>query len=116
MRFHLFQNGFGALTDGQVDALIEKIEARRSSVHLLRGRLTPLQSYGGELTEEADNADAIVVQHVGVDELRKRYWWSRTVYVVEAAFVDICINSGKYKENLPRPERRGMGGQSVGAM
>lgn len=30
VRFHLFQNGFGALTEGQVDVLIEKIEVRRN--------------------------------------------------------------------------------------
>lgn len=67
------------------------------------------------LTEEADDADAIVAQYARIDDLRQKYWWSKTIYVVEAAFVDICINSRRYKENLPRPVRKGMGGQPVGA-
>lgn len=75
-----------------------------------------LQSYGGVLTEVKEDADTIVVQFAGVDELRRKYWFSKTIYVVEAAFVNICINSGRYKENLPRPERKGMGGQPVGSV
>ncbi|KAH9930878.1 uncharacterized protein B0H18DRAFT_1116585 [Fomitopsis serialis] len=97
-RFYLYKVGFGALTEGQAEALANKILA-----------------HGGELADEEEEADTIIVQYVGVDHLRRIYWDSRTVWVEEVAFVEICINSKKYVENLHTPIRKGMGGQPTGA-
>ncbi|KZT74099.1 hypothetical protein DAEQUDRAFT_761548 [Daedalea quercina L-15889] len=98
IRFHLYTSGYGALTEGQVGALAEKVEA-----------------HGGELVQNEEEANIVIVQFMGVELLRRKYWDSRTVWVEEPAFLQICINTGKCKENLSRPVRRGMGGQPVGA-
>ncbi|TFY64180.1 hypothetical protein EVJ58_g2776 [Rhodofomes roseus] len=96
-RIHLYTAGFGALTKGQVDALEDKIT-----------------DYGGILVETEKEADIIIVQYVGLELLRRKYWDSRTVWVEEPAFIEICIKSGKCEDNLQKPVRRGMGGQPTG--
>ncbi|TFY60039.1 hypothetical protein EVJ58_g5394 [Rhodofomes roseus] len=97
-RIHLYTAGFGALTKGQVDVLEDKIT-----------------DYGGILVVTEKEADIIIVQYVGLELLRRKYWDSRTVWVEEPAFIEICIKSGKCEDNLQKPVRRGMGGQPTGS-
>lgn len=78
--------------------------------HLLR----TTQAYGGAVIDSEQDADTIVTQYAAVELLRRKYWDSQTVFVEDAQFVQMCINSGRYEELLHKPMRKGMGGQSGG--
>ncbi|KAF9814352.1 hypothetical protein IEO21_05147 [Rhodonia placenta] len=95
--FHMYCSGYGSLTPDQVEILTAKVTA-----------------YGGAVIDSEQDADTIVTQYAAVELLRRKYWDSQTVFVEDAQFVQMCINSGRYEELLHKPMRKGMGGQSGG--
>ncbi|EED80079.1 predicted protein [Postia placenta Mad-698-R] len=95
--FHMHSSGYGSLTPDQVEILTAKVTA-----------------HGGAVIDSEQDADTIVTQYAAVELLRRKYWDSQTVFVEDAQFVQMCINTGRYEELLHKPMRKGMGGQSGG--
>ncbi|KAH9939443.1 hypothetical protein B0H21DRAFT_39150 [Amylocystis lapponica] len=92
-RFHMYKDGYGSITQGQIDVLEPKIIA-----------------HGGQICDNEEDADTIIVNEDGVDYLERKWWKSRTIYVCPPRFVQMCINTRQYVQNLPGPTRKGMGG------
>ncbi|KAI0927774.1 hypothetical protein AcW1_005207 [Taiwanofungus camphoratus] len=95
--FHMYTAGLGKLSPDQVKVLTDKIMGR-----------------GGTTCSEEEDADVILVNFIGVEMLEAKYWDSRTVWVEDPRFVQMCINTGKFEENFKKPLRKGMGGHVSG--
>ncbi|CCM04544.1 uncharacterized protein FIBRA_06725 [Fibroporia radiculosa] len=100
VRFYLYTNGKSghySLTPHQVEILSNKI-----------------YTHGGNLTLDEEDADTIIAPYAAIEDLRGKFWDSRTVYVEEPSFVQRCIIRKRYVENRHKPVRKGMGGRSYG--
>lgn len=112
--FHMYTAGLGKLSPDQVKVLTDKIMVLYSSFPPDRSSDICSKGRGGTTCSEEEDADVILVNFIGVEMLEAKYWDSRTVWVEDLRFVQMCINTGKFEENFKKPLRKGMGGHVSG--
>ncbi|RPD55682.1 hypothetical protein L226DRAFT_617072 [Lentinus tigrinus ALCF2SS1-7] len=72
-----------------------------------------INQHGGRVLSNQEGADTIIVQQMGLDELRDRYSLVRC-YVEPPVFVAACIRNKKYEHQAPKHEPMSMGGRTPG--
>ncbi|KAG0701586.1 hypothetical protein DFH29DRAFT_875809 [Suillus ampliporus] len=87
----------------------------REGIDVLKQEIT---RYGGEVSEDEQQADVILVdEEADIEHIRRRYYrsnvlWQQRVYIERRDFVRLCIGNRKYEHR--RPQRKGMPGAPGG--